>query len=268
MKDSHSFDPGSNPGTSTPTLRTIVRNELLSLPVQDWQVCLISFHVPHWWGVKYNITIGLNVAQRKFPRLTESEMIEASGDYIIYIFGVAMIASIGFVFSFSSDDDVAILCFLCNSFFIGICVIALQFKLIADSVAAGMVMFEQHKSNQENQQTEQDMPEQSDEELPQPVLATSNLTHSGQKESKKGPTGQKTKPTGGKKPPRGPPIDSAKIRAEISEITEELKMLKPMYNHAINVKDTETKDKIRPRIETLLKKLTDLRSSLPAREEE
>ena len=29
MKDSHSFDPGSNPGTSTPVLRTIVWNKVL-----------------------------------------------------------------------------------------------------------------------------------------------------------------------------------------------------------------------------------------------
>ena len=209
------------------------------------------------------------MAQRKFPRITENEMFEAGGEFGIYIFTATLVSSIGFFISLNMvDDDLTILCFLCNIFFIGLCAIALQFKLIADSVAAGMVMFEQHKSNQENQQTEQDMPEQADEELPQPVLATSNLIHSGQKESKKGPPGQKTKSTGGKKPPRGPPIDSAKIRAEISEITEELKMLKPMYNHAINIKDTETKDKIRPKIETLLKKLTDLRSSLPAREEE
>ena len=39
MKDSHSFDPGSNPGTSTPVLPTIVRNEVLSFPERVFIDC-------------------------------------------------------------------------------------------------------------------------------------------------------------------------------------------------------------------------------------
>ena len=50
MKDSHSFDPGSNPGTSTPILRTIVRNEPLSSRYKQYILmhkCEFNFITEH-----------------------------------------------------------------------------------------------------------------------------------------------------------------------------------------------------------------------------
>ena len=215
------------------------------------------------------------MAERRFPQITGDEMVGAAGNYTIYILGLSCLGFWAVVFYFAMidyDDFIFIGCFISNMFVIATCAIGLQFKLIADSVAAGMVMFEQHKASQENQETEQDSSKPSNMDLSQPVVATEHSSTSEQKTTKTGPPGQKTKSTSGQKPPRGPPIVSMKsrkeIEIEISEITEELKMLKPMYNHAIKVKDTQTKDKVRPRIEMLLKVLNDLRSDLSLHEEE
>ena len=60
----------------------------------------------------------------------------------------------------------------------------------------------------------------------------------------------------------------SKVEEKISEISNELKILRPMYDLAISTQDTQTKDNLRPRIEALLKNLNNLRAELPLLEEE
>ena len=72
-------------------------------------------------------------------------MFSAGIDFLIYAFLVAFLAAVGFFSALNIPDEILrMFCLVCNWSFIAIAAIGLQFKLIADSVAAGMVMFEEH----------------------------------------------------------------------------------------------------------------------------
>lgn len=192
------------------------------------------------------------MAGRKFPRIDEEEMFSAGVDFLIYAFLVAFFAAFGFFFGLNIPDEVLrMFCLVCNWSFIAIAAIGLQYKLIADSVAAGMVMFEEQKKSQENQESDIDQITARDEEEDSPQheeLDESNIENEHIRSWKR--------------------MHKSKLEEKIFNITEELKILKPMFNLAVSTQDETTKDNLRPRIESLLKNLDNLRAELSHLEEE
>lgn len=192
------------------------------------------------------------MAGRKFPRIDEEEMFSAGIDFLIYAFLVAFLAAIGFFYALNIPDEILrMFCLVCNWSFIAIAAIGLQYKLIADSVAAGMVMFEEQKKSQENQESDIDQITARDEEEDSPQheeLDESNIENEHIRSWKR--------------------MHKSKLEEKIFNITEELKILKPMFNLAVSTQDETTKDNLRPRIESLLKNLNNLRAELSHLEEE
>ena len=192
------------------------------------------------------------MAGRKFPRIDEEEMFSAGIDFLIYAFLVAFLAAVGFFSALNIPDEILrMFCLVCNWSFIAIAAIGLQFKLIADSVAAGMVMFEEQKKSQENQESDIDQITARDEEEDSPQheeLDESNIENEHIRSWKR--------------------MHKSKLEEKIFNITEELKILKPMFNLAVSTQDETTKDNLRPRIESLLKNLNNLRAELSHLEEE
>ena len=179
-------------------------------------------------------------------------MFSAGIDFLIYAFLVAFLAAVGFFYALNIPDEILrMFCLVCNWSFIAIAAIGLQYKLIADSVAAGMVMFEEQKKSQENQESDVDQVTARDEEEDSPQheeLDESNIENEHIRSWKR--------------------MHKSKLEEKIFNITEELKILKPMFNLAVSTQDETTKDNLRPRIESLLKNLNNLRAELSHLEEE
>ena len=215
--------------------------------------------------------------RRIFAIITFEEVLDQGLAYLFY--GIAAFFMLGLGLSFLTEST-NVEGALCSLPFLGFgltMILGLQFKIIGEGVAAGLsIYYNENTPDLEVLETsESPNPDEDSNKINNHVSQeVKEITSHDNSPSigKQGPAdGKEAPPT--QKPSRGPPknqptLDVKFLNEKIESTEEELRLLRDMFKHAKERGDIETKERLRHRLENLLRRLHALKTMKDSSEEE
>jgi hypothetical protein len=217
-------------------------------------------------------------ARRIFAIITFEEVLDQGLAYLFY--GIAAVFMLGLGLSVLTESN-NIEGALCSLPFLGFgltMILGLQFKIIGEGVAAGLSIYYNENTpdvevleTSESPNSDEDSDKINNRVSQEVKEITSHDNSLGI--SKQGLPDGKEAPNPTQKPSRGPPKNQPKLdvnflNENIESTEEELRLLRDMFKHAKEGGDIETKERLRNRLEDLLRRWHALKTMKNSSEEE
>ena len=215
---------------------------------------------------------------RVFAEISVSDAFDRGIAYLFYGIPAFFIFGIGLAILTDSGSSEGAFCSLP---FLGLGIamtLGLQFKIIGDGVAAGLsIYYHENTPKIEVLETTKDANSDANSDkinnrVSQEVKEITSHNNSPDV-GKQGSPGGKEASNPTQKPSRGPPKNQPKLDVKflnenIESTEEELRLLRDMFKHAKNGGDIETKERLRHRLEDLLRRWNTLKTMKNSSEEE